>query len=688
MIYCATRTSRSEGFRWDDGTPQEYQRASDTLMGCSISDKPYYVICGHTPLRVTISKGQKVDSRENRLYTAEELMAAPEMEYGLQLLSAIISGANGQGTVVFRSVKQFEGALCYAAQYLPRSRTTHVIISENVPESGTTMLLVYGRETSLLPVPEWMQLLPRFADSAEPIAKSEGGVPLTYDMVYDVLVQMNSHNHNIRILSFIAFACGGEADVSELMEYTAYMQSFQPTNDLIFRYFCALPDDQIDPVAVLPILYGMTGTKGEHLLAEYVREYLPAEKLHRLGETGPIPKVSTLTSSFAHAADRNIGGFSLAKASPSELFELYRYIRDRDMKDAALQSILAEDENSRSMCETVRAVQEKENGDKPGKVSGILPAVLYWYDEINRKTCAKMYGSSQLAGKMMHQVKQMMLPKRMQKLEYRDDFYDPRTKNARLKDVRNLPQILLVALLTAVCLLFVGGVCGFFMSKHQSQPAQDASQSTTTTAAASDTALTTATETTASTAETTETTAAQTDVNRTQLCRLDAEEQAEAEAMLMAQNGIPEGWNVSQGVVYYSVNGDMNTYITMNLLPVKRYMIPYINAYGCGVICLEKQPTASLQLLETVPGPDAETAPSVWFDLAQIENDFSALTQEILHMELLLLENGPYRKLVFASGEHESYVLPYHFDAEGANGLQPLEEGKVYTLDEYLQYIS
>ena len=696
MIYRATRVSRSEGFRWDAGTPLDYQHASDTLMGCQISDRPYYVICGHAPLRVTISAGQRVDSRENRLYSAEELEWKPDAAGGAMLLAALLSGANGQGTVVYPDQERFEQALCYAAAHLPRSRTGHIIISENVPEFGTTVLLVFRRDAHIRPAYEWIAALPEFAAPAKGIAapNADGAYP-SFDAVYDAIVHANSQNHDLRILTFLAFACGAEPDPRSFADYAKYMQAFQPDEALIRSFFTAVPDQEFDVPTMLPVLYGLSGTQGDRILAACVRSNLTTEQLKAVEAAAPPPKIGNIVSSFARAYELGYEKFSLEKASIAELFELYQYISDSRIPSADLRHTLSHDENSVSMVELIAAAeqQEKHPGDAKTKVHGVMPAVLYWYDVCNKEECAALYGNPQTAAKMMAQVKMLALPKRMQKLEFRDDFYQQEAPKTRLRDVQNLPRLLLAGLLAVLALLVVGGVLGGALTYGKMQhtdtpPAAQTTQTTspvnsTGTALSSDSALLTGTTQTVSAVTIPQESAGL----RTQDCRMDAESQADAEAFLTGNADLPAGWDLARGITYCNItSADLAAFSAENQ-PAARYMIPYQNADGCGIICLMRQDDGSLGLSQIVPGQDADTMPAVWFDLLRIERDLNNRTAEPSAVILLMCADGPYRKLVYSDLGGQGYVMPYLFSADSAGGLLPLQDGASYPLQDYLKWL-
>ena len=690
MIYHATRVSRSEGFRWDEGTPLDYQHASDTLMGCQISDRPYYVICGHTPLRVTISEGQRVDSRENRLYAAEELKGKPDAEGGIRLLSALLSGPNGQGTVIYPDAAQFEQALLYAAAHLPRSRTGHIIISENVPEYGTTVLLVFRREMQQISVPAWIPYLPEFAAPADGTAKPAGnGTVPTYDAVYDAILHDNSRNHNLRMLTFLAFSCGAEADPAATDEYTQYIQAFSPDEALIRRFFRSLTPDDFDAPAMLPVLYGLSGAEGDRILASCVRSCLTPEMIRQIENNTPPPKIGNIVRSFTRAYERGYEKFSLEKASVAELFELYQYISDRQIKASELRQVFARDENSVSMYELFAAEEQRAKqagGDTKTKVHGIMPAVLYWYDEINKEECAALCGSQQAAAKSIAQVKLLAVPKRMQKLEFRDDFYEKQEEKPRLRDVQNLPRLILAGLASVICLLTAGGVVGGMLTygKMQNGRPEPTAQATGTESAATQT---TPAVTTATTPLPAETMPQEPAVLRTLSCRIDAETQTQAEEFAAANPDLPTGLDFTKAVLYYSISTAELPAFSPEALPAARYMIPYVNADGCGVICLVRQGDGTLALSQTVPGPDAETLPSVWFDLLQVERDLSRRTAEPSAVMLLMCTDGPYRKLVYTDLGGTGYVIPYLFSADAAGGLLPLEDGASYSAADYLKWL-
>ena len=670
MRYRATRLSRSDGFRWDDGTPLEYQRSADLLMGCAVSDAPYYVICGHVPLRVEISEGTRVDSRVNHVYTAQELEAAPDAAGGQVLIAAIAGGISGQGAVLFESRADFESALCYAAQHLPRSRTAHTVISEN--EGGVSLMLALRSGTPLAPAPEWTASLPVFSGEAAGMAlPAADGILPTYDAVYDLLLNANSKNHSPRMLTFFSFACGGDFDPAALEDYTAYLQAFAPDPRLIERYFKQIPEGAFDAPEMLPILYGLTGSAGDRLLAACVRRYVDSDLLRQLQEQTPPPKAGTIVSSFARAYAQGYSQFPLDKAGIAELYALYQYITDSGMTADDLQGFLADDENSRSM---IGLLEAQQGGTEP--VTGVMPAVLYWYDLLSKEQCNALYDTEQTAARMRTQVKLLAVPNRMQKLEFRDE---PRNRQPRRK--LNLPAVIGAGVLLGVLLLGIGGLGGAAVYRKTHPAPEPPAETVPVTSTSAQTTVTT-TQTTAVT-----TVPEPVGTLRTQQCRLDAASQTAAEEFLTMLGQVPEGMELSEAVVCSRITQDALAEFTPESPQQTLWLIPYHNADSAGLLCIAVQPDGSLLLEQTVPAPAPDAMPSLWFDLQEIERDLDARTAEPSVVLLLLCGNEDLcGQLVYTVSGGAAYVTPYQLNREALGTRMPLTEGSAYRLEDYLTW--
>lgn len=672
MIYRATRLSRSEGFQWEKDTPLAYQRCSDILMGCQCSDKPYYVICGHVPLRVTISEGTRVDSRENRLYTAEEVTVREDAAAGLSLMWSIVRRPAGDGVVQFMSGSSFEQALCYAAKHLPRARTAHTIISENVPEFGTTVLLSLEKEQQADRSPAWMQQLPDFSQHASGVAMPD--VP--FDEVYDSMLAANSRNHDLRMLEFLAFACGAEPDRTNLDEYAKYLRQISPDAQLVSRFFGYIKPEEFDVPTMLPVLYSISGKEGDKIVAANVRRYLTTEKLRSVERSRPPVKKGSIVSAFAEHFDAG-KTFSLESATVPELFEVYQYIRERGLTSKDLHSFLAEDDNSDSMYELILS-GERDLRDKRIKVQGLMPAVLYWYDEINRDECVRLYGNEQTADRMIAQAKLLAMPKRMQKLEFRDDFYKQEPPKTRLRDVQNLPKLILSSLLAVLVLLGTGGAAGYALGRSK-VPAERPAES-------SSVPDQTVPEQTTSAPETT--TQPQVSVLRTQRCRMDEAAQNAVRACLNANaDTLPTGCAPEDGIVYYAVASAELASFSADALPQAHYMVPFQDGTA-GVVTFTAQADGTAEYEQTFYASAADGRPAEWFELPVIERDLGTLTAEPSAILLLFCTDGPYAKLVYTVSGGAAYVTPYQLRAEGLDTRTPLTEGKLTSLDSYLTWLS
>ena len=684
MIYRATRHSRSDGFEWESGTPIAYQRCSDMLMGCRISDRPYYVICGHEALRVTVSEGEKVDSRENRLYTAEELKCEASRGGGLELLGALVSGASGQGTVLFPDVSAFEAALRYAARHLPRSRTGHIIISENAPAYGTTVQLVFRSGQQMQP-PEWITYLPVFAEPASgTVHPAEDGTVPRWDDLYTALVKANSNNHSIRLLRFIAFACGAEAGSNDLTGYAELMQYFTPDEPLIRRFFSFVQPESFDIPAMLPLLYALEGDRADSLLAAYTRKYLGSDKIRQFLEETPAPYPADAVTVFAEAFDRGSSGYSIETADAAELYALYTYIMERGITAEELHGFFARSENAKSMEAIVRAADSLRSGDADlPHVSGLMPAVLYWYDELDMAQCEALYGSEQTAARMIAQVRMLVLPRRMQKLDFRDDFYEPKPRAARLRDVDHFPRIAAAGILAGVLLLGAGAAGGYLIG-HRSgvQTVPPPAESTT-----SQTVSATSATVTAATTTTTAVPPVLTGL-RTQQCLMDDAAQERAEGFFGITGIAPEGTKVAQGIVYYTVPEEALAAFSRDTLPAAGYLIPYRNAETAGILCLAQTAEGGLYLEQNIPADSEGNLPAAWFDLQEIERQLDARTAEPSDVQLLVCPESPYRRLVWFVSGGESYVIPEQYVPELAEGRSPLTAGSAYRLADYLAWLT
>ena len=669
MIYKATRRSRSEGFEWDDGTPLEIQRCSDILMGCSVSDIPYYVICGHMPLSVTISEGERVDSRENRLYTATELQGKSDRTGGLALMRALLAGQNGQGTVFFPDAAHLESALRYAAVHLPRSRTAHLILSESDAESGANVLIVFRSSPVQPELPVWAELLPDFSEAAEGVVTPAE----TFDTVYDMLLAANSRNHDIRMLEFIAFACGGETDPVSALEFTGYMRQIPADEPLIKRYFSLIDEQDFDVPEMLPILYHVPGKRGDALVAHYTRKYLNAEKLHELEEEAPLPKTDTAAGCFAKSWQRGYADYSLEDEDIPSLSAVYGYIRDSGIKAKELREGLGRDANSISMIETIRAAELKgKSEDSTRHVHGVMPAVLYWYGDLSKAECAAMYGSTERMEKYLEQVRMLVMPKRMQQLSVQEE------KRKSGKQSGGFSILKFVGGLLAAGLIFAGGLAvgGMLTAKRAAERAAEessaAEQTSTTTALPTETTVTTTVPGAGASL-------------RIQSCKMDADAQARAEVFLNAHPELPAGCDLSQGLVCYSVSAAELAAFSPDQPPAVQYMIPYGDEAGSGILLLTES-DGTVTLKENVPSPAANTRPSVWFDPEETGRALDTLTAEPSAVMLLLCPDGPYTKLVYTVSSGTAYLIPYGCQPANAEGLLPLDEGNAYTAEAYLEW--
>lgn len=675
MIYRATRLSRSEGFQWEAGTPKAYQRCSDVLMGCSVSERPYYVICGHTPLRVTISEGQRVDSRENRLYTAEEVTGAGSPAEGTPLLWALLCNS---GSVCFPDRTAFEKALGYTAKHLPQSLTGHMILSENVPEYGTTVLTVFGQGKPLSPAPAWVFSLPDFTQSAAGMVRPAE----SFEAVYETMLAANSRNHETQMLEFLAYACGAEVQRGMLPNFAFWMRSISPDEKLVAKYFTELPEDRFVTADMLPILYRLKGENGDRILAQYARHYLSPEQIAALEEQRPPARAAGVVTAFAEQYQAGWTEFSLAEATPQELYELWCYIRAQKIMPADLATTLGRDANSVSILTTLQAMgktvrEQAEGGGKHAK--GIMPALLYWYDEINLSECNALYGKK--SEDMLEQVRMQLLPKRLQKQEFRDAYYEPAPKKPALREVQNLPKLLFSGACAALLLVLAGGIAGALLTRGKQVPPPAESSLAESTTTANTTTAPPATETSVAA-----TTAAKPAVLRTQACRPDEEQSTAISDYLELTGTAPGEYDLENAVVCYAVTAEGLGEFSPDALPLPEYLIPYKTEEGSGIFFVVTQADGTLMTSQSVPAPGDDILPDVMFDLTRIERDLDARTVEPSAVYLLRCPDGAYGQLVCTVSAGKVCLTPYQLRPEVSGDKIPLTEGAAYSLADYLKW--